>query len=422
MAYSRFSRRRPYSRRPRVFGSYRRSRFSRARPTFRVGSYRRKSAYRKTSYQRKSRRVQSSGSHCCSTGNQLDPGQKFILAQADPFEPRSFGGKIPDSSTIPSVPTPLQWNQSLTTAVVDPNRAHAWAFTTSLYSNFVTATGSTASTWAWNSAPAVSPSYTAYTNAFELYRPVAHAIRLSCPFAPTTTTGFVHIALATEAAVNTAGLQVASYTQLATSLSEMSGYTFYKRFTLASLTQNPITLVNKWTDESAFRYSSPNARFDDPADASTTPAANTSKAIAGASFAVPLSWGTLLVAVEGAQPSGGAVSITPLQAEVILHTEGIPQKSGVLIGSTAAAFDSGILNAVSQAQAGADFAHGETQQDAHMSQYFTNLANAAGNNPTIRQVANNVAGQVMNAGMNAVLNYMGGIPGVNANPNQLLIQ
>ncbi|AXH76344.1 MAG: capsid protein [Cressdnaviricota sp.] len=420
MAYFRNPRRRFYSRTPRVFGGFRQRRFSRySRPSYRVGVFRRKRVPRRTSYQRKSRRAQSSGVSCCNST--LDPGQKFILAQADPFEPRSFGGKIPDSSTIPSIPTPIQYNYSLATpggGTGAPNMAHAWQFAPCLQSCNVAAMGVNPTSWTWSVASGAvlsdAPQNTTFGTSFEAFRPVAHGIRLSCPFAPTAATGFVHIALAVETVYSTPTVAAQQYIRLATDLSQMSGYTFYKRVTLASLTQSPITLINKWTDETAFRYSSP---FASPTNAnnSGTASANT--------FHVPLSWGTLLVAVEGVSTvTTAGTSITPLQAEVVLHTENIPDKSGALIGSTAAAYDSAVLNAVSQGAAGSDFAHTEAAQEQHINSYMSQVAEAAGNNPAIRQMARSVGNGIMNAAMNAVLGYAGGIPGVNANPNQLRIQ
>jgi len=416
MAYSRFSRRRSNARRPRIFGGYRPRRYSRySRPSYRVGIYRRRPV-RRTAYQRRSRRVQSSGMNCCNS-NQLDPGQKFILAQADPFEPKAFGGKIPDSSTIPSIATPLQYNFSLTstTAATDkPSNAHAWAFYPHMVNCNITAIGLSASTWGWGAGTTLSSATQAskYQAAFEAFRPTAHAIRLSCPFAPTSTTGFVHIALATETVFGSSTPSSNPYVNLATNFGDMSGYTFYKRVTLASLTQSPLTLVNKWTDETAFRYQSP---FADPSVASNS---NTSMAN---QFHIPLSWGVLLVAVEGVSTDNTlAASITPLQAEIILHTEGIPDKAGTLVGSTAAAYDSGTLNAVSQAQASSDFAHTEAQQESHMSQFMSTVADAAGNSPTIRQLARSVGNGIVNAAMNAVMGAAG-LPGVNAEPNRLLI-
>jgi len=357
--------------------------------------------------------------------NQIDPGTKFILAQADPFMTKAFGGKIPDSSTIPSVATPLQWNVPLATPSQNPSFSCCWAFSPSVYSNFTTALGSNSTTWSWPSLPVSAPIYAGFVNAFEAYRPIAHAIRLSCPLAPTSTTGFVHIALAVETNVGASGLSTAQFNNFATTLSNLSGYTFYKRVTLASLTQSPITLVNKWTDETAFRYSSPTVNFDETPPAGTSDQISTSKAMAANSFNIPLSWGTLLVAVEGIAPSGGSIVSTPLQAEVVLHTEGIPQKSGVLIGSTAAAYDSGTLNAVSQAVANTDFAHTESEQKTYERSFGEQVVQAmsdAGMNPN--NVARHFGGRVAEMAVNAAGAFIGGlgVGGVNNRPNRLMIQ
>lgn len=170
----------------------------------------------------------------CNCGvKQMDPGDKFALCQADPFEPKFFGGKIPDSSTIPSISTPVQYNFSLATnSSTQPNWAHAWAFYPSLNQCNVTAPGLTASTWNWSTATFSSaPVYTTFGQQFEAFRPVAHAIRLSCPQAPTSTTGFVHVALATETFYSSGNSTSSQVTQLAGNLSDLSGYTFYKRVT-----------------------------------------------------------------------------------------------------------------------------------------------------------------------------------------------
>lgn len=371
-------------------------------------------APRRSAYQRRSRRVQSAGmssNACCG----MDPGQKFVMVQADPFEPKYFGSKIPDSSTIPSIPTPIQYNQSLQTLITSqPSFAAAWAFYPSPNSSFVTALGLNASQWSFSASNATvqsAPQQASFQSQFEMFRPTAHAIRLSCPFAPTNTTGFVHIAIATEATATGA----VHYTQLAESFSALSGYTFYKRVTLASLTQSPITLINKWTDETAFRYQAPNV------------GEATSNQSNPMTFHVPYSWGTLLVAVEGASTSTTPGVFSPLQAEVILHTECIPDKNSTLIGSTAAAYSSGTLNAVSQAVAATDFSHTEEQQDRTIGNYVAEVANAAGLSPrSVRDFGIRVAGQAVRTaaqyatsrGASAVAQAVGvrlppGLPGVN---------
>ena len=246
--------------------------------------------------------------------------------------------------------------------------AHAWAFYPAVQNSFVTAIGTGPNAWTWvGGAVQNAQQATAFKQQFEAFRPTAHAIRLSCPFAPTSTTGFVHIAIATETIYSSGGGVSAQYLNLANSLPDMSGYTFYKRVTLASLTQSPITLINKWTDETAFRYQSPTA-------------SEATEILGNAlTFQVPWSWGTLLIAVEGASTNNVVGQpLAPLQAEVVIHTECIPDKASTLLGSTAAAYNSGVLNAVSQAVAQTDFAHTEDQQDSTVNSYVQEVANAIG--------------------------------------------
>jgi len=422
MAYSYRSSSSRYGRRPRRSFARRRPTYTarRAYSRYRVAAPRRVSR-RRPAYQRRSRRAQSSGMHTGGT-DQLDPGEKFVLAQADPFEPRCFGGKIPDSSTIPSISTPIQYNQTLSTsALAQKNYAGAWAFYPTLQNAMVAAVGVNVSTWSFASGTAVvsdAPQAASFGSAFEATRPVAHAIRLSCPFAPTSTTGFVHVALATETTfVGSTGNVASQYTRLATTLGTMSGYTFYKRVTLASLTQSPLTIVNKWTDETAFRYNSPYAI---PQSAGTL----TVESVAN-QFHIPFSWGTLLIAVEGVSADTTLAAQSPLQAEVILHTESIPDKAGVLIGSTAAAYSSGILNSVSQAVAQTDFSHTEDQQQSYMDGFAQQVQSAAANSGIdLSAFGRNLGRRAVNYGLNAAMNYAAGfgVGGVNNNPNRLLVE
>lgn len=404
---------------------YRRSNRSRRSGSRRTSVRRRPS--RRVSYTRRpsrmgtmSRRAQRNP--VCTCSPQVSPGDKFALVQADPFEPKYFGAKIPDSSTIPSIPTPIQYNYSLNTdATTQPAWAHCWAFYPTIQSCNIRAGSATTSTWSWTASTSTSNAPVAgpFQQQFEAFRPVAHAIRLSCPLAPTSTTGFVHIALATETMYSNTTTTTPQAQQLAANLSDLSGYTFYKRVTLASLTQSPLTLINKWTDETAFRYSSP---LSSP---QTADGGGTNNSSAN-QFHIPLSWGTLLVAVEGGSSVTTPGSFTPLQAEIVLHTENIPQKSSALIGSTAAAYSSGVLNAVSQAVANTDFAHTEAEQERVEAQYMSELRAAGGEfasgvASTLGRFAR-TAGQY--AGM-AGLRYAAGalgVGGVNNRADRLMMQ
>ena len=380
--------------------AYRRSKTNIRRPIRRRRVAPRRYARRRVVRRTNRRRVADP----CQCPGEMTPGDKFVMLQGDPFDPKYFGAKIPDSSTIPSVSTPIQFNQTLTTySTSPPSYCTAWAFYPGLISSFITSASTSASSWTWTGATLRdAPQAASFTSQFEAFRPTGHAIRLSCPFAPSSTTGFVHIAIATETSFSPAGAGSAQYSQLATSLSSMSGYTFYKRVTLASLTQSPITLINKWTDETAFRYQAP--QIAESSDATG----------AGLTFHIPYSWGTLLVAVEGASSSAVAASISPLQAEIVLHTEAIPDKSSTLIGSTAAAYSSSVLNAVSQAVAKTDFAHTEDQQESTVRTYANEVLNAVGATPNdVSNMASSIARGLLRAGVR----YVAGRAGYGYRPN-----
>jgi len=387
--------------------AYRRARVNIRRPVRRRRAVRRAAVRRRPMVMRRRRtyRQRAAASSGCSCPKELTPGDKFVMIQSDPFDTKYFGAKIPDSSTLPSISTPIQYNQSLasTNAVADnPSFAHAWAFYPGLNSATRVAQGTSTTAWDWSTAVAVginAPQYGPFRTQFEAFRPTAHAIRLSCPFAPTSTTGFVHIAIATETIYGSGGAPSGQYLNLASNLSDLSGYTFYKRVTLASLTQSPLTLINKWTDESAFRYQSPWAA--EQTDATGAPL----------TFHIPWSWGTLIVAVEGASTvtTPGQV-IVPLQAEVVLHTECIPDKTSTLLGNTAAAFSPGMMSAVSHAVANTDFAHTEDQQSGVIGSYLNEVRAAAGER--VSQVfgqglayAEEQGRQFLNAGFRSAAGY-----------------
>lgn len=381
-------------------------------PRRRRVSTRRTSVRRRMSAPRRRRRTYKQraavNSAPCECPKQLTDGDKFVMIQSDPFDTKYFGAKVPDSSTLPSVAAPVQWNFSLATqsnAADNPSLAHCWAFYPALRNCCITARGVDQTSWNWAlSTLADAPQYNNFRNQFEAFRPTAHAIRLSCPFAPTSTTGFVHIAVATETIYTTAGGIQGHYLNLASGIAEMSGYTFYKRVTLASLTQSPITLINKWTDETAFRYQSGFA--SESTDANGNPL----------TFHIPYSWGTLLVAVEGASTdtTGGKV-LTPLQAEIVVHTECIPDKTNTLLGSVPAASNSTMMSAVSSAVSNTDFAHTEAQQESTIRNYVSEVQASVGErfNRGVAQVLNYaerqgeaVLNRAVSTGLGMAANYL----------------
>jgi len=323
----------------------------------------------------------------------MTPGEKFLLAQGDPFDPKALGAKIPDSNTQPSIAIPCQELYSQNGAAA--SNAYCIAFLPSLTSSIVVPSAIAAASWTWSPAFGNANSWNKATDviaACEAVRPVAHGLRISSSIAPTTATGFVHLALAVET-INTG-----TTWQYATTTAQMGGYSWYKRVTVASLTQSPITIINKYVDETAFRYLGPDST---PGVAGAT----------GNTFQIPLSWGALLVAVEG------CTTANPLQFEMMLMLEAIPKNTGVMAGSTAASYSPTILGAVAGVGAQTDFAHTEDQQDSYMAQVYQNAqagAASAGNDfvsnalaPAAYSLARSVTNNAISAGVAAVAGVMG---------------
>jgi len=374
----------------------RRAQYARTRATgSRYPPRRRAPARRRRAPARGTRDPQTGGCHC---PGDMTSAQKFVLATLDPFDPRSLGAKVPDASTMPSLSVVDVENQGLTLGVITNQRCFAFLpqYTTAYINSTEGAAG-----WTWPAAFAGTADRSkraAYIGAYELDRPIAHAVRLSSPVAPTAATGFVHIAVAFESMLGLTTWPWPSTT------SALSGYAFYKRVTLASLTQSPLTIVNKYCDETAFRYQSANTGVA----ASGFPATNNE-------FHVNRSWGAILIAIEGSS------SLAPLEVEHLLMTEAIPQSSSVLTGTTAAPFQPSVLAGAGHATANTDFAHTESQQDTYVNQGIAAVAEgmqAAGNeafNGFVVPLLQNVGyGTVA-----AAVNYGLGIGGVNNNPNRL---
>jgi len=392
---------------------YRRSRGNirkpRRRSTTRRRSVRKSYSRRPASNKRKVKKE-------CHCPGELSPTAKFALAQLDPFEPRCLGAKIPDTNTMPSIA-----NQD-TDIVAIVNGASAgqlvaYAFLPS-YGRAVLASTAGSSSVGWNGTWSDRSKFSNVTTSCEAIRPVAHAIRLSCPTAPTSTTGFVHVGIAVESRYSS-NSTATSAPEFPTNVSQMSGLAHYKRFTLASLTQSPITCINKWIDETGFRYVDPRAA------AAYTEGSTGSLAIYP-ELNFLTSWGTIIVMVEGSAGS----SSTVLSAEHILLTEALPKKDAFILGTQAAPNSPGTMGATSTMVSEIDFAHTEAQQESYIQaglQAFGEGAQSAGERvwsdvaaPLLQRFGNNV----LNAGMMYAINAAtgrGGIPGVNSNPARLTL-
>lgn len=348
----------------------------------------------------------------CQCPSEVSPADKFVLANIDPFHPKCFGAKIPDTATIPSNAITVTENYTCVPPTATQNSC--WAFFPNFTESIVPSiAGANTNIWAWPTGLNSTDTSdwgrsTDFRNIYENTRPVAHGIRISSPVAPTSATGFVHIAVAFESWLG------ATTWPWPTTPAGLSGYQFYKRVTLASLTQTPLTLVNKYTDETAFRYSDSSAH-----GWANIGGVNTS---GNAMFHIPWSWGVLLIAVEGVN------SANPLQLEMILHHESIPKSTSIVSGSNAAPSQPSVLASVAHMSANTDFAHTEAEQDTYVNQAIqaaSEGARAAGDyafESIVRPAAYGLGQQAAYAAMHGLAALVGrGIGGVNNDPNRLAI-
>lgn len=345
---------------------------------------------------------------------EITPSTKFALAQLDPFEPACLGAKVPDSNTMPSIANSDTDLVALTNSAT-AGQLCAWAFTPEYAMAVRQATpGGLSVTWDNN---AVARTKASSVNAsVEAIRPVAHAVRLSCPLAPTSTTGFVHIGLDVESRFSDTA---SSNPEYPTTVAQMAGLAHYKRVTLASLTQSPLTVINKWIDETGFRYNDPRS-YDAFNGAASGGVGSTSL------FNFGSSWGALIVMVESSPGS----SSTILSSEHLLMTECLPKKDAFILGSNAAPNSPALLSATSSMVAQQDFAHTEAEQESYIGRGVNHLINglASGGRQIFNEYApgilnsigNRVGSAAANFGLQAILG-VGGIAGVNNNPNRLAL-
>lgn len=369
------------------------------------------SAYRR----RTTTRVASARKKPCFCPGELSPAAKFALAQIDPFEPKCLGAKIPDSNTIPSIANADTDQVSLAAPSSNGNLI-AIAFNPSYAAAMNAATdGAAAVTWS-SAAWATRRNYANVVASIEAIRPVAHALRVSSPLAPTSTVGFVHIGLAVESRIPPSNTNAPD---LPTTVNQMTGLAHYTRFTLASLTQSPVTVINKWIDETGFRYDDPRSGPNVQTPGATPTAVQSIQN----SLNFGQSWATIVVMVEG-QSTGSS----PISFEHLLLTECIPRKDAFILGSAAAPHSPGTMSAVSTMTAEGGFSHTEAQQDSYTQQMLSNLS--AGAATAGEQVFQNVAVPLMQrigqVAVNSATNYaiqgivgLAGIAGVNSNANRL---
>lgn len=339
---------------------------------------------------------------------------QFMLAQLNPFDPAARGVRVPDESTAPSSAFHLFDNDSITPSsggVAVNNEICAGLYlpncNTYKYSQSATSVGITTVTWDATFTPITQPSKLSSVVAqYSVARPVAHGIRLTCPLAPTTVTGFAHIALLSIDTYNSNGLN-GLFTNgiLPNSVAGMRELPHYRRVTLASLTQEPLVVVNKYLDTTAFRYVDTN---------SNELAAFSAEGV----FHVPQSWMAILVMVEGHSQSPGT---SVLNVDNMCHFEGQSKASGLNTDDSAETANPDVFDGTSSA-AGQSPASYLSSEQGTVGGLFTNKFNdwiTQFGRATTRQVVNTAsraaaAGIVGGAAM--FTNYMQqqrGMPGIN---------
>lgn len=302
------------------FRSYRRRYGMRRR--YRSGYYSYSSPYRsaprgssKRLSVRKRRKTSTAAPAASAKSDGIGKGaEKYILAQADPFDENCEGVKIPDANAMPSIAMKMEDTFDYSTGTAQSTRAAA--FNPTHVSTAVTSGYVSDVAWSWSAAfgGGTNSSKSSKVIAdYDLFRPVAHAVRITSGLPPTTTTGFLHVCVFSQALYNQ------STWTFPTTVSDMSQVPGYKRIPLARLTAEGVTIVNRPLDVTSQRYQD----VDSPIY--TTAGAD--------GFQVPNQWGTIIVAVSGAPASSQVFT-----AETIIHYECIPRPASVGTATPAAKY------------------------------------------------------------------------------------
>lgn len=293
------------------------------------------SSRRRPSAKSRSRRKTRSTRKTASTSTQTTDtkkmtgtghGDKYVLSQADPFDENVDGVKIPDANAQPSVP--LKAEDTFDVAINASETTRAIGINPTLNKTFYGSATNTASAWTWGSSYAGTVSSTKLSQLrsdFELFRPVAHACRITSGLAPTAAKGFLHVAVFT---MSTFGQTT---WPCPTTISELQSVPGYKRYPIGRLTAEGVTVVNRPLDCTAQRY------IDTDNDIYGSSATN--------EFNVPCQWGTIIIAVTGCD-----ASTVPVSIENIIHSECIPRSTSISQATSAAKYNVAALAAAANAQ------------------------------------------------------------------------
>lgn len=296
----------------------------------RSGGGARRTSYRKTTVtttrprRRAAKRVsQSLPNKMTGTGQ----GDKYVLSQADPFDENVDGVKIPDANAQPSVPLKAEDTKDM--AIGATHTSNCYAFNPTLVQQQVSAVPAGTDSWTWAAAFGQSTNSSKLTQLrsdFEMWRPVAHAIRITSALAPTAAKGFLHVCVFSQALYNQ------STWAYPTSVSLMQNVPGYKRIPIGRLTSEGLTVVNRPLDVTSQRY------VDTDAD--------TYGNAGQMEFHTGLQWCSIIIAITGAD-----LSTVPVSVEQIIHCECIPRATSISQATPAAKYNVKAQMAASSAQA-----------------------------------------------------------------------
>lgn len=174
-------------------------------------------------------------------------GDRFIIAQRNPFQPAVKGVKVPDDNSAES--GTFFTNDFY---VMPQLASNAWciALLPHLGASYITPNTSTATDWAWQASYGGMNSATLadeIAESFKSVRAVAHGLRLQSSSQMNIVNGYVHVCYSTFNSSD-------STWDFPTNVSQMRQMPGYVRLPLAALIDRPYIVVNKFTDDKAWQY------------------------------------------------------------------------------------------------------------------------------------------------------------------------
>lgn len=291
-------------------------------------SYRRRRPaprYRRRAPVRRRRSVRKMVASSSSIDAMSSKDKKYLAAQINPFEDSVTGVKIPDANSMPSSTVKSDDYFTLTLAAGESCSANAITVDPSTY-RISAPVGSAGSSWTWAAAYGGTTSASKrgqMASECAAYRAVAQAVRITSGLAPTTVTGFVHVALYIVSTYNQATWD------LPTTVTALANLPGYKRIPLSRLTTEGLVVVNRPLDCTSQRY--------EDIDAAVGQTASTQN-----EFQIPHQWAVILIAVEGVP-----LASTPIVIEVATHYETIQRPTAVTPPTAAARYSPTSLGAAS---------------------------------------------------------------------------